>query len=102
VGNKLLSFLHHLFFHLPFADTQSGFWLISSSLLNRLTLSETSFFFSSEIKIEAFLTEPSSCAEVRIPYFQRNVSSQSVNKLISGLKIGFFVLKRFMKQKKKK
>jgi len=59
VGNKLLSFLHHLLFHLPFKDTQSGFWIISSSLLDQLILKETSFFFSSEIKIEAFLKEPS-------------------------------------------
>ena len=101
VGNKLLSFFHHLLFHLPFRDTQSGFWLISSSLLDRLSLHETSFLFSSEIKLEAFLVDPSSCTEVKIPYFQRNVSSKSVNKLISGLNIGLFILKRFLKKKQK-
>ena len=101
-ASKCFNFFVRLVFNLPFKDTQSGFWIISSSLLDQLTLNETSFFLSSEIKMEAFLIEPTRCAEERIPYFQRKVPSKSVNKLISGLKIGFFVLKRFMKQKKKK
>lgn len=100
VGNKLLSYLHHLLLNLPFKDTQSGFWIITSSLINQIKLKETSFLFSSEIKLEAFNTEPSRSIEVTIPYFQRKVPSKSVNKFISGIRIGLFTIKRSFKRKK--
>ena len=66
-GNRVLTLVSRTFFRAPFADSQSGMWLLSRDAWARLDVRSGGMPFSQEIKNEAYL-KGLRCAEVPIEY----------------------------------
>lgn len=66
-GNRVLTLVSRTFFRAPFADSQSGMWLLRRDAWARLDVRSGGMPFSQEIKNEAYL-KGLRCAEVPIEY----------------------------------
>jgi hypothetical protein len=53
LGNKILTFVTNLLFHLRLKDSQSGMWVIRKKMLDSIRLNGTGMSLSQEIKILA-------------------------------------------------
>ena len=71
VGNKLLSFTMALLFRFPIEDSQSGMWVFSRSILEKIKLTSPGMPFSEEIKIEVIRHPEISFKEEHIKYSAR-------------------------------
>lgn len=72
VGNAILNLAGHVFFRLPFRDSQSGMWVFRASLLDKMRLQSRDMALSQEIKIEAACRLKARCAEWPIHYGYRS------------------------------
>lgn len=93
VGNKLLSILTRLLFNLHITDSQSGMWVFKKDLLDNLSFRGMGMEFSVEFKIET-LKKADKFVELPIKYKVRETGKSKVRWHTTGVKVGFFLIKK--------
>jgi len=91
-GNRLLTAITKLLFHLPFVDTQSGMWIFRREIWDKLNVKSSGMAFSQELKIEAYI-RGFKCAEVPIKYRIR-AGVAKLNTWRDGTKVMFRVFSK--------
>lgn len=93
VGNKVLSFIMALLFHVPIEDSQSGMWVFNRSILSKIKLTSTGMPFSEEIKIEVIRNKELKFKEEHIKYSARK-GEIKLQPYRDGLRNVLFLLKK--------
>lgn len=88
LGNQILSVMVRLLFSVNLKDSQSGMWVISREVLDRILPESDQMAFSEEIKIRAFRF--CRCAEIPIKY-RRRVGDPKLKTVLDGLKNLFYL-----------
>src|SRR5258706_1503612 len=86
-GNRLLTAITKILFHLPFVDSQSGMWVFRREIWDELDVRSSGMSFSQELKIEAHI-RGFKCAEVPIKYRMR-AGEAKLNTVKDGTKVMF-------------
>ena len=84
-GNRILTAMAKLLFHIPFVDSQSGMWIFRREIWDELDVKSPGMAFSQELKIEAYI-RGFKCAEVPITYRIR-AGVAKLDTLKDGLKV---------------
>ena len=84
MGNWMLSVLCKILFMIKIKDSQSGMWIMTKNLWNRLQIRSNQMGFSQELKIEAIVFEKAMWDEVNIAYYER-VGKKKLRVVIDGI-----------------
>jgi len=96
IGNKVLTLVCNILFHVDLKDSQSGMWVFRSAILEDLALISDGMSFSEEIKIEAM--KKFRGKEVPIKYRKR-VGEVKLSSWDDGIEnLLFLFKKRFLKE----
>lgn len=95
VGNTVLALITRILFGLRMRDPESGMWVFTKHILDKLKMGSDTWPFSHELKIEACYFNKCRWREVPIQYRPRSGET----KLLSTWKVGFTDLFHLMKKR---
>jgi dolichol-phosphate hexosyltransferase len=94
IGNRILTFLARVLFKKEITDVCSGFWGYRKHVIDRMDLTARGFEIEADMFVECARLR-FSIGEVAIDYKKR-VDRPKLSSISDGLKIGFFLIKRWM------
>jgi dolichol-phosphate hexosyltransferase len=95
LGNRILTVLARVLFKEQITDVCSGFWGFRKNVIDRMNLVARGFEIEADMFVECVRLR-FSIGEIAIDYKKR-VDRPKLSSISDGLKIGFFLIKRWMK-----
>ena len=99
VGNKLLTLLARLLFNVQISDVCSGLWGYRGHVIRGLGLSAEGFAIEVDMLAEC-TRNGFQIAEIPITYRARRETPAKLSSVRDGLRIGTFLIKKYLSQKK--
>lgn len=93
-GTLILNCLLCILFGVRLQDSQSGMWVLRKSILGKIKPSSSGFFFSTEIKIEAFRNIGIKAKEIPCKFYSHRFGESKLSVFFDGLRIAFLLFKK--------